>query len=277
MARGPTKLQQQYKREQAKLKRRVRTAEKRGFVFGPNIIPSTPARVTQKSLQNIQSLRSDTLYAQAQVYIDPITGETFDPEGIGHALRQKAAMKAVETRERRKHPPIGGGPKRPAEEDDLQYIKLQNWLDNYEAWTYKGNGKYKRNTYWEDLMRKRNAGVRTIEKIFYDTYSAFMSDYFTLNKVDIEHDSENRNFYMKEAQKYARVGIAKNIKKAGVDIDAATEGLMHASKEDELEYQISRIVAAVAGRPLQMDERKGIGQIPESDGTDFTNEDKYPT
>lgn len=274
MARGPTRLQQQYKREQEKLKRRIRTAEKRGFVFGSSIVPPTPGRVTQKSLQTIQSLRGDALYAQAQAYIDPITGETFDPDGIGHALRQKAAIKGAETRKRKRRRIDGGVP---AEEDDLQFIKLQNWLDNYEAWTYSGNGKYKRNTYWEDLMAKRNAGVRTIEKIFYDTYSAFMSDYFTLNKIDLEKDPENRNFYMEEAQKYARVGIAKNIKKAGVDIDAATEGLMHASKEDELEYQISRIIAAVAGRPLQMDERKGIGQIPESDGTDFTNEDKYPT
>lgn len=273
MARGPTKLQQQYKREQAKLKRRVRTAEKRGFVFGPNIVPEMPGRITQKSLQAIHSLRGDILYAQAQAFIDPTSGEAFDPEGIGHALRQKAAMKGVETRKRRR---FGGGGT-PAEEDDLQYIKLQNWLDNYEAWTYGGNRKYKRNMYWENLMKMRNAGVRRIETLVYGTYSELMSEYITLNKVDFEKDSENSNFYLKEAQKYARIGIAKNIKKAGVDIDEATEGLMHASTEEQLTHHINQIVSAVTGRPLTMDERKDIALIPESDGTDFTNEDKYPT
>lgn len=267
MARGPTRLQQQYKREQAKLKRRVRTAEKRGFIFGSNIIPEMPGRVTQKSLQNIQSLRGDTLYAQAQAFIDPISGEAFDPEGIGHALRQKAAMKGVETRKRKQREPKGGRLILTSELDAI-FEKLWNWVYTVQVGGYTGQGPYRRrrNDHWEKLWDAQETGVKRIREIIDRTNKAYMDEY------DRQHPWKD----LEEAQGYAQRQIAKNILQSGVDLDEATRGIQYSSQVEQVNYYVNQIVAAVTGRPLTMNERKDLAGLLLTDGTDYTDEDEYP-
>lgn len=268
MAIGPTRLQQQYKREQAKLKRRVRTAEKRGFVFGSNIIPEMPGRVTQKSLQNIQSLRGDTLYAQAQAFIDPDSGEAFGTEGIGHALRQKAAIKGAETRKRkRQNAPIQSV--EPADELSAIFEKLWNWVDNVQVGGYTGFGPYRRrrNDAWERLWDAQETGVKRIKEIIDTTTKAYMDEY------ERSHPLED----LGNAQEYAQRQIGRNIRNSGIDLDEATRGVQYSSQAEQVNYYVNQIVSAVVGRPLKMQERKDLAALTITDGTDYTNEDEYPT
>lgn len=61
-----TPSQQRYEKELANLKKRIKRAEKTGFVFPEDIIPKTrPSRVTKGVLAELKSLRQEKLYKKA--------------------------------------------------------------------------------------------------------------------------------------------------------------------------------------------------------------------
>lgn len=61
-----TPSQQRYEKEIANLKKRVKRAEKAGFVFSEDIIPKTrPSRVTKGVLTELKTLRQEKLYQKA--------------------------------------------------------------------------------------------------------------------------------------------------------------------------------------------------------------------
>lgn len=61
-----TPSQQRYEKELANLKKRIKRAEKAGFVFPEDIIPKTrPSRVTKGVLAELKALRQEKLYEKA--------------------------------------------------------------------------------------------------------------------------------------------------------------------------------------------------------------------
>lgn len=97
MAKKKTKNRLQAERELRNLRKRIRTAQKAGFVFQDNI-PAIPARVTKKFIDEIRSLRGAKLRERAVGYVDENTGELLTPkEGI-KATKQKAQQKARATK-----------------------------------------------------------------------------------------------------------------------------------------------------------------------------------
>lgn len=97
MAKKKTKNRLQAERELRNLRKRIRTAQKAGFVFQEDL-PAIPARVTKKFIDEIRSLRGTKLRERAVGYVDESTGELLTPkEGI-KATKQKAQQKARATK-----------------------------------------------------------------------------------------------------------------------------------------------------------------------------------
>lgn len=97
MAKKKTKNRLQAERELRNLRKRIRTAQKAGFVFQGDL-PAIPARVTKKFIDEIRSLRGAKLRERAVGYVDESTGELLTPkEGI-KATKQKAQQKARATK-----------------------------------------------------------------------------------------------------------------------------------------------------------------------------------
>lgn len=97
MAKKKTKNRLQAERELRNLRKRIRTAQKAGFVFQGDL-PAIPSRVTKKFIDEIRSLRGAKLRERAVGYVDESTGELLTPkEGI-KATKQKAQQKARATK-----------------------------------------------------------------------------------------------------------------------------------------------------------------------------------
>lgn len=97
MAKKKTKNRLQAERELRNLRKRIRTAQKAGFVFQEDL-PAIPSRVTKKFIDEIRSLRGAKLRERALGYVNESTGELLTPkEGI-KATKQKAQQKARATK-----------------------------------------------------------------------------------------------------------------------------------------------------------------------------------
>lgn len=65
----PTPSQQRYEKEIANLKKRIKRAEKAGFIFNEDIIPKDrPKRITKQVLEGIRKIRGEALYSKAQSF-----------------------------------------------------------------------------------------------------------------------------------------------------------------------------------------------------------------
>lgn len=99
---GKTANRAAYDKEVKRIKQFIRRAQKRGFEFRENILPSKPPkRVTKSAINRLKKLTPDTLYKQAQ-YIDVYTGEILSGIKGRELERSRAAQKAAETRRERK-------------------------------------------------------------------------------------------------------------------------------------------------------------------------------
>lgn len=97
-----TKNQMEFKKQQDRIKRFIKRAEKRGYEFDKNVIPQMPKRVTQKALKTITNLKPQQLYKQAE-YVDRETGEYLSGVEGRKIERAIATQKAKVTREIKKY------------------------------------------------------------------------------------------------------------------------------------------------------------------------------
>ncbi len=64
-----SRLEQEYKRELANLKRRIKRQEKKGYIIPSTVIPQKPKRVTQASINRLKSIKANQIKAKASDYI----------------------------------------------------------------------------------------------------------------------------------------------------------------------------------------------------------------
>lgn len=95
-----TPNQAEFAKQQQRIRRFIKTAEKRGYSFPANVVPDRPARVTKRDIARITAIKPKTLYEQA-TYTFP-TGETISGTERRHIERQYSAQKARLTREIKK-------------------------------------------------------------------------------------------------------------------------------------------------------------------------------
>lgn len=96
-----SQLLKEYNKERSRIKRFIRNAEKRGYVFDPNIIPPKPKTITSGSVRRLSKIRPAQLYNKAYA-ISVVTGQPITVEQRKKEIRQEALRKAWETRRRKK-------------------------------------------------------------------------------------------------------------------------------------------------------------------------------
>ena len=94
-------LLKEYNKERNRIKRFIRNAEKRGYVFEPNIIPPKPKTITSGSIRRLSKIRPAQLYNKAYA-ISAVTGQPITVEQRKREIREEASRKAWETRRRKK-------------------------------------------------------------------------------------------------------------------------------------------------------------------------------
>lgn len=96
-----SQLLKEYNKERNRIKRFIRNAEKRGYVFEPNLIPPKPKTITSGSIRRLSKIRPAQLYNKAYA-ISAVTGQPITVEQKKREIREEASRKAWETRRRKK-------------------------------------------------------------------------------------------------------------------------------------------------------------------------------
>lgn len=96
-----SQLLKEYNKERNRIKRFIRNAEKRGYVFEPNLIPPKPKTITSGSIRRLSKIRPAQLYKKAYA-ISAVTGQPITVEQRKREIRKEAARKAWENRRRKK-------------------------------------------------------------------------------------------------------------------------------------------------------------------------------
>lgn len=94
-------LLKEYNKERNRIKRFIRHAEKRGYVFEPNLIPPKPKTITSGSIRRLSKIRPAQLYNKAYA-ISAVTGQPITVEQRKKEIREEASRRAWETRRRKK-------------------------------------------------------------------------------------------------------------------------------------------------------------------------------
>lgn len=68
-------VEQEYNKQLKRVKSFIRRAEKKGFVFSENVIPSRPKRITQASVRKLEKLTPNKLYQKAKYVSEATYGE----------------------------------------------------------------------------------------------------------------------------------------------------------------------------------------------------------
>lgn len=92
-----SQLLKEYNKERNRIKRFIRNAEKRGYVFEPNLIPPKPKTLTSGSVRRLSKIRPAQLYKKAYA-ISAVTGQPITVEQRKREIREEASRKAWETR-----------------------------------------------------------------------------------------------------------------------------------------------------------------------------------
>lgn len=96
-----SQLLKEYNKERNRIKRFIRNAEKRGYVFEPNLLPPKPKTITSGSIRRLSKIRPAQLYNKAYA-ISAVTGQPITVEQRKREIRQEASRKAWETKRRKK-------------------------------------------------------------------------------------------------------------------------------------------------------------------------------
>lgn len=116
-----SQLLKEYNKERNRIKRFIRYAEKRGYVFEPNLIPPKPKTITSGSVRRLSKIRPAQLYKKAYA-ISAVTGQPITVEQRKREIREEATRKAWETRRRKK------------DQEDYNRIKSsREWQETFHA------------------------------------------------------------------------------------------------------------------------------------------------
>lgn len=96
-----SQLLKEYNKQRNRIKRFIRYAEKRGYVFEPGLIPPKPKTITSGSIRRLSKIRPAQLYNKAYA-ISAVTGQPITVEQRKREIREEASRKAWESRRRKK-------------------------------------------------------------------------------------------------------------------------------------------------------------------------------
>lgn len=92
-----TSVQQQYKKERNRIQSAMRRLEKKGYVLPDDLLPSTPKKITQASINRLKKISTEAIYKKS-VRLDIETGEITPGIVARDKTRSQRAKKAARSR-----------------------------------------------------------------------------------------------------------------------------------------------------------------------------------
>lgn len=96
-----TNLQQQYKKQQQRLRKGIKRYAKRGYIISDEKLTTVPKKVTTKMLQKLTATKPSDLLKKSE-YVNFETGETYSGKQRQQEEKAEAKEKARRTRQRNK-------------------------------------------------------------------------------------------------------------------------------------------------------------------------------
>ena len=147
--RAPSVLRQEYMKQRKRIKQFINRAQKRGYEFASNLVPTIPKRVTRKQVEKLQALKPADLYKKARYASEKSYGEIITGEQARQLERKLSAQKAAQTRQLKKH--ISG----------LDYDYNDYYQENEQGFQYDDN--YSEDTGFYDRVIISNWRALSIE------------------------------------------------------------------------------------------------------------------
>lgn len=94
-------LHKEYSYQLSRIKKVIKGATERGFIFPKSIIPPRPDKITRKHVEELKEKTAPSLYKEAQ-YVEPSTGEVVSGYQGRKSERKRASKKGQRTRQQRK-------------------------------------------------------------------------------------------------------------------------------------------------------------------------------
>ena len=161
-----------YEKELKKLKNRIKTAEKAGYIFPENFIPEKPTKVYKKDIQALSKLKGAILRRKAEFFVDKRTGESFTgTEGV-KIQSYRASLKANETKHRKQV------------------------LSDYSAEQFGNLSKEESRRMWERFFKLSEEEQSEIRDLFYDSLSESQkAELFNKLKRERKREREHEREY----------------------------------------------------------------------------------
>lgn len=216
----------EYQKELNRIKRFVKSAEKRGYRFETDPIPKKVKNPTNKSIERLQKITSATLYSKA-TYFDPILQSRISGTEERKLIRSRASKKAAQTRAAKKNSSgktVAGQP--PSTIDDVL-------------------------TYVEELLSG------------WTPLAQWSNSYTTLKENDTRIF---RNVLNGAIAELGRAQVARNIEANATEVKQLAWHICYGSSDfkwQDIEGEITRITEIIRGRVLTINESKELTDIAE--------------
>lgn len=94
-------VEQEYNKQLKRVKSFIRRAEKKGFVFSENVVPSRPKRITQASVRKLEKLTPNKLYQKAEYVSEATYGELISgKKGLQIVKQQQKEQRKAKQKQR---------------------------------------------------------------------------------------------------------------------------------------------------------------------------------
>jgi hypothetical protein len=94
-------VEQEYNKQLKRVKSFIRRAEKKGFVFSENVVPSRPKRITQASVRKLEKLTPNKLYQKAEYVSKATYGEVISgKKGLQIVKQQQKEQRKAKQKQR---------------------------------------------------------------------------------------------------------------------------------------------------------------------------------
>lgn len=219
-------VKDEYQKELNRIKRFVKTANKRGYSFDTNPIPKEVKNPTKKSVERLKKITSQSLYSKA-TYFDPILQVRVSGTEEQKLIRSRSSKKAAQKRKSKKissGKTIAGHP--PSDvEDILTYVE-----ELLSGWSPLGN--------WS-------------------------RSYTTLKENDTRI---LRNVLNGAIAELGREQVARNVEANATEVKQLAWHICYGSSDfkwQDIEGEITRITEIIRGRVLSVNESKELTDIAE--------------
>lgn len=219
-------VKDEYQKELNRIKRFVKTANKRGYSFDTNPIPKEVKNPTKKSVERLKKITSKSLYSKA-TYFDPILQVRVSGTEEQMLIRSRSSKKAAQKRKSKKissGKTIAGQP--PSDVEDIL-------------------------TYVEELLSG------------WSPLGHWSRSYTTLKENDTRI---LRNVLNGAIAELGREQVARNVEANATEVKQLAWHICYGSSDfkwKDIEGEITRITEIIRGRVLSVNESKELTDMAE--------------